>query len=155
MNEHANHPSDVFLRFSRRSMLATLIVVAILGGTTLTLMLAPQGAIGRASNLGWWLIPVLVAAAIAVQTSVRRRRWSGDARAVEMVMQDELRRTNMDRAFRIALIATLGLQWPLAIAVSTIAWLNGERAAMIMAASTITVGLLTLIASFLLFDRES
>lgn len=154
MNEPATHPTDVFLRFSRGSMIAMLVVVVVLGATALSLMLAPVGAVGRASNLAWWLIPVVVAAAIAVQTSVRSRRWDSSAPEVQLVLQDELRRTNMYRASRLALIVVLAIQWPMAIGYSAIRWLPGERMAMIMAASTITLGLVLLIALFLVFDRD-
>ena len=71
-----------------------------------------------------------------------------------MVLDEELRRTNLYRASRLALIATLAIQWPMAIAFSAIRWLPAERMAMVMAASTITFGLITLVTSFLVFDRD-
>lgn len=154
MTESPIHPAEDFLRFSRKSMFAMLVVVIVLGATALSLMLSPPGAVGRASNLGWWLIPVVVAAVIAVATSVRARAWNRDSPEVKMVMEEELRRTNMLRASRFTLIAVLAIQWPMAMAFSTITWLRGERMAMVMAASTITLGLITLIALFLIFDRE-
>ena len=154
MAESAIQPTEVFLQFSRKSLTAMLVVVVVLGGTALSLMLAPQGAIGRASNLVWWLIPVVVAAAIAVAVGMRGRRWPANAREVQIVMEDELRRANMLRASRATLIAVLALQWPMAMAFSMIRWLPGERMAMVMATSTITIGLALLIALFLAFDRD-
>jgi hypothetical protein len=154
MTEPATHPTDAFFRFSRGSLIAMLVVVLVLGATALSLMLAPVGAIGRASNLGWWLIPVVVAGVIAVQTSVRSRRWNPHAPEVQAVMQDELRQANLLRASRLTLIAVLAGQWPLAMGLSTISWLNGERMAMVMSASTITLGLALLITLFLVFDRD-
>ena len=154
MAESAIHEAEVFLRFSRRSLVSMLVVVIVLGGTALSLMLSPKGAIGRASNLVWWLIPVAVAAIITIAIAIGRRRWSPDAPEVQMVMDEELRRTNMHRASRLALIATLAIQWPMAMAFSAIRWLPGDRMAMVMAASTITFGLVTLITSFLVFDRD-
>jgi len=154
MTESAIQRTEVFLRFSRRSLFAMLIVVTVLGATALSLMLAPPGAIGRASNLGWWLLPVVVAAVIAVAISVQSRRWNADAPEVQIVMEDELRRANMLRASRLTLIAMLAIQWPMALAYSRITWLPGERMAMIMATSTITLGLMTLLVLFLIFDRD-
>jgi hypothetical protein len=154
MAESAIQRTEVFLQFSRKSLTAMLVVVLVLGGTALSLMLAPVGAVGRASNLMWWLLPVALAAAIAIVIGLRGRRWSSEAREVQIVMEDELRRTNMLRASRVTLITVLAMQWPMAIAFSMIRWLPGERMAMVMAATTITAGLALLITLFLVFDRD-
>jgi hypothetical protein len=154
MTESAIHRAEVFLRFSRRSLVSMLAVVLVLGGTALSLMLSPPGAVGRAANLIWWLIPVAIAAMITLAVGVGRRRWNPDAPEVQMVLDEELRRTNLYRASRLALIATLAMQWPMAMAFAAIRWLPGDRMAMVMAASTITFGLVTLITSFLVFDRD-
>ncbi len=154
MTESAIHPAEVFRRFSRQSLVSMLVVVIVLGGTALSLMLAPPGAVGRAANLVWWLIPVAIAAFITIAIAIGRRRWNPDAPEVQMVMDEELRRANMLRASRVTLIAVLAIQWPLAIGLSTITWLNGERMAMVMSASTITLGLALLIILFLIFDRD-
>ena len=154
MAESAIHQAEVFLRFSRRSLVSMLVVVVLLGGTALSLMLSPPGAVGRAANLVWWLIPVAIAAFITIAIAIGRRRWNPDAPEVQMVMDEELRRANMLRASRLTLIAVLAIQWPLAIGFSTMTWLNGERMAMAMSASTITLGLALLIVLFLVFDRD-
>ncbi len=154
MAESAIQRAEVFLRFSRRSLVSMLVVVLVLGGTALSLMLSPPGAVGRAGNLVWWLIPVAVAAIITIGIAAGRRRWNADAPEVQMVLNEELRRTSMLRASRLALIATLAIQWPMAMAFSAIRWLPADRMAMVMAASTITFGLITLITSFLVFDRD-
>jgi hypothetical protein len=86
--------------------------------------------------------------------SLRRRRWAPDAPEVKAAMQDEWRRTNMDRASRTALIVVLIAQWPLGIVFGFLAQLPPPRAALAMAAATITLGLATLITLFLFFNRE-
>lgn len=154
MTESAIQRAEVFLRFSRRSLVSMLVVVLVLGATAMSLMLSSPGAVGRAANLVWWLLPVAVAAMITIAIAVARRRWNPHSPEVQMVMDEELRRTNLYRASRLALIVTLAIQWPLAIAFSAIRWLPGDRTAMVMAASTITFGLVTLITSFLVFDRD-
>ncbi len=110
-------------------MIVLLFVVAILGGTGLALILSPDGSVGRSAARAAWLIPIAIAiATAAVQTSLKGRRWNPDSPEVKTILQDEFRRTNMDRAARISLIVVLAAQWPL--------------------------GLLTLITLFLFFDRE-
>ena len=154
MNESTEHPSELFLRFSRRSMIAMLLVVGVLGSTGLSLMLSPRGAVGDPANLAWWLAPVVIAALVAIGVSLGRRRWDPDSPEVSVIMQDEWRRTNMNRAFRGALIVILVAEWPLAVGLGMTTQIEPQRVAMAMAAATITLGLGTLIALFLFFDRE-
>ena len=142
-------------RFSRRSMVSLLFVVAILGGTALALILSPAGAVGRSSARAGWLIPVAIVIAVAAaQSSLRGRRWNPDSPEVAAILQDEWRRTTMDRAFRFALIVVLGAQWPLGLLIGIVSGLPAVRAAMAMAAASITLGLIALISLFLFFSRE-
>jgi hypothetical protein len=143
-----------FARFSRRSMFALLAVVLLTGGTGIALAFSPQGAVARSVARGAWFIPVAITMFIAVQCSMRGRRWSPDAPEVKAIMQDEWRRTNMDRAARLALIIVLLGQWPLALIVGFLFELPPPRTAMAMAASVTTLGLATMITLFLFFDRE-
>lgn len=146
---------DVLQRFSRRSMVALLFVVAALGGTGLALILSPEGAVGRSAARAAWLLPVaIVIVAAVVQGSLRGRRWKPDSPEVRVILEDELRRASMDRASRIALIVLVAAQWPLGLLIGFVSGLPGHRTAMAMAAASITLGLLTLITLFLYFDRE-
>ena len=155
MNPASEHPVEVFQRFSRRSMVALLFVIAILGGTALALILSPQGAVGRAANRMMWLIPVAIVIVVAaVQTSLKGARWDPKSAEVKTVMEDEWRRASMDRASRIALIVVVAAQWPLAMLLGFVAALPAHRTAMAMAAASMTVGLVTLIALFLAFERQ-
>jgi uncharacterized membrane protein len=155
MNQASEHPVEVFQRFSRRSMVALLFVIAILGGTALALILSPEGAVGRAATRMMWLIPVaMVIVVAAVQTTLKGRRWDPKSAEVKTVMEDEWRRASMDRASRIALIVVVAAQWPLAMLLGFVATLPAQRTAMAMAAASMTLGLLTLIALFLAFERQ-
>lgn len=146
---------EVLQRFSRRSMVVLLFVVALLGGTGLALVLSPEGAVGRSANRAAWLIPVAIVITVtALQTTLRGRRWNPDSPEVRTIMQDEWRRTNMDRASRISLIVVLAAQWPLGISIGLLGNLPALRTAMAMAAASITLGLVTVITLFLFFDRE-
>lgn len=152
MTEPADDRTELFLRFSRQNMIASLVIVLVLGGSALSLMLAPTRAVWRsAAQASLITVPIVIAVAVAM--SLRRRRWASDAREVRLIMQDELRRTNMLRASRAALIVVLIAQWPLAMMLGFLTHLP-PRGAMAMAASTITLGLVTLITLFLFFDRE-
>jgi hypothetical protein len=152
---HQENSLDVFQQFSRRSMIAVLFVVAILGGTGLALILSPEGAVARSSARAAWLIPlVIVFVVVVVQASLRKRRWDPASPEVKAIMQDEWRRLNLDRASRYALIVVLAAQWPLGVLVGFVSGLPAVRAAMAMATASITLGLITFLMLFLLFDRE-
>lgn len=154
MTDSKESSLDVLQRFSRRSMVTLLFVVILLGGTALALILSPDGAIGRSATRAAYLIPVvIVVAATAVQSSLRGRRWNPSSPEVAAILQDEWRRANMDRAFRISLIVLLAAQWPLGMLVGLVD-LPAVRIAMAMAAASITLGLVTLVSLFLYFDRE-
>lgn len=146
--------SELYLRFTRQSMIALLFVVVVLGGTALSLILSPAGAIRRSENLLWWLLPIAIALSVAVPVSIRRRRWAPDAPEVRAVMQDEWQRTIIDRATRAALIVVLSVQWPLAMILGFWMQLHPPRLAAAMAWSTITLGVATFLTLCLLFDRE-
>lgn len=153
MTEPTVDRSDLFLRFTRQNMIVLLVLVVLLGASGLSLMLAPTHAVWlSAARVS--LITVGIVIAVAVAMSLRRARWAPDAPEVRAVMQDEFRRTNMARASRVTLIVVLVAQWPLAMVLGSLTHLGPPRGAMAMAASTIILGLATLITVFLFFDRE-
>lgn len=155
MADIASNRSELFLRFSRRSMVVLLFIVIVLGAVALAMMLSPARAVGNPANLVSWLIPVaIVIIASALQTTLRGQRWDPSSPEVQAIMQDEFRRANMARASRAAMIAMLIAQWPLALLLGFLTQLPPPRIAMAMAASTMTLGLVTLISLFLFFDRE-
>ena len=155
MADNASNRAELLLRFSRRSMIVLLFVVVVLGGVALSLMLSPAGAVGNRANLASWLMPVAIVIIVgALQTSLRGQRWDPSSPEVKAILQDEWRQANIARASRAALIAVLILQWPLALALGFLARLSPPRMAMAMAASTMTLGLVTLISLLLYFDRE-
>jgi hypothetical protein len=147
---------EILERFSRRSMVTLFFVVAVLGGTALAVIISPEGAVGRSAARGAWLVPMAIVIAVAVtQSSLKGRRWNPASPEVAAIMQDEWRRTTLDRAFRFSLIAVLAAQWPLGLLIGIFGGLPALRTAMAMAAASMTLGLMTLIALFLFFGREA
>jgi uncharacterized membrane protein len=147
------HPSELFLRFNQRSMAGLLVIVLLLGGSGLSLMLSPSHEVFRvASRVA--LAVVAIVLMVALPMSIWRRRWAADSPEVKVVVGDEWRRTNMDRASRAAFIVVLSVQYPLVLIFGFFMRLPAPRGAMAMMASTVTLGLATLLALFLYFDRE-
>jgi len=152
MSQTTNDRSELFLRFSQRKLATLLVIVVGVGAVGLALMLTPTGSVWRAvSRVS--LVPVAVAIVLIVQMTLRGRRWNPDSPEVRMAAEDEWRRTNMERASRLALIVVLLAQWPLALILG-FTQIPAPRGAMAMAMATITLGLSTQIALFLKFDRE-
>lgn len=146
--------TELFLRFSRVSFVALLVVVVVLGATGLLLALYPVG--GWEAKLPWWLLPLIAGLSFLFTNYARRHHLSADAPEVKVAMEDEWRRSNMLRAARIALVVTLVAQWPLGLAIGflTRPELSPPRIASAMAVSTIMLGMVTTIVVFLFLDRE-
>jgi putative flippase GtrA len=153
MSETAEHPSELFLRFSRRSMIALFAIVLLLGAAALALMLSPSHEAFRVVSLAA-VAAIGVVLMIVVRMAFQRRRWAEDAPEVKAVVYDDWRRTNMNRASRAALIVALTAQYPLALIFGFAMRLPAPVGAMAMMAATITIGLATLTGLFLFFDRD-
>jgi len=161
MAESVPSRSEVFLRFTRRSMVILLLLVLSLGLMGLAMVLWPDGAVSRSFERASWAVAIgIVLVGSVLQTSWRRHRFTADSAEVKAVMNDELRRNSMDRARLIAFVVVLLAQVPIALLFSHTALglgfgdLPAFRAVMAMAVSTITLGMTVFIVSFLLFDRE-
>lgn len=145
--------ADLFLQFSRRKMAVLLVLVLVLGAIGLALMLTPVGPTWRSIALAS-VIPVALAILVVAHLSVRSRRWAPTSPEVALAMQDEWRKTNMDRASRTALAVLLVAQWPLGLVLGFFTHLPQPRGALAMATATITLGIATQLGSFLFWDRD-
>lgn len=153
MANHAGSRAERYLRFTRGSMVLTLVVILVLGAWCLAMAFAADGGAPWGSRLGWILpIGMPIAFGILQRTTLRGERWDPKAPEARVILRDEWRRANMDRAMRVALIVVLVAQVPLGLAFTQIPTL---RALMAMAAATTTLGMATVIACFLYFDRDA
>jgi hypothetical protein len=153
MPELQESRSERYLRFSQRSLVLALCLVLVIG--TLALATALQPEIGsRWMVQAGWALPIAITIAIAVlqRTTLRGDRWRPDAPEAQAILQDEWRRTSMDRALRAAFIVVLVAQAPLGL---SLAHLPALRAVMAMAVATSVLGITTLLALFLFFGREA
>jgi hypothetical protein len=148
--------SELYLRFSRRGMMLLLIVIVALGAVALAMALRPDSAIAQALERAPWFFPLATIIGVAVvQTSLRKNRWDPKSPEVQAIMNDEWRRTNLDRAMKIAFIAILVVQLPLGWLFGVmLAQLSVLRAVLGLAVSTITLGMTTFVATFLILDRD-
>lgn len=152
MNARIESPVEEFSRFSRRNLVLVFGIVLLLGGTGLALVFSSDGAVARSSARVGWILPILIA--IVVGTQTRSKKWTVDSPEVKAALADEWRVSNMAKASRVALVVLLIAQWPLALVFGLLANFPAHRTAMGMAIASITLGLLTMIGTFLYLDRE-
>src|SRR5688572_6388305 len=106
MTEPTEHPAELFLRFTRRSTIALLVTVMLLGGAALSLMLSPTHEFFRAASRVA-LVAVAIALLVTIFVALHRRRWPASSPAVQVVLNEELRQASVLRASRAALITVL------------------------------------------------
>ncbi len=156
MTEPTEDRSELYLRFSRRGMAVLLIGITAMGFAGVAMAIWPDGPFAQALEKAPWFFPMVAIIGVAVmQTSMRKNRWDPNSPEAQAILNDEWRRTNLDRAMRVAFIVILTTQLPLG-------WLFGVmlaqrsvlRAVLAMAVSTITLGMATFLATYLIFDRD-
>lgn len=141
--------SERYLRFSRRSMTVLLLLVLAMGSMCVAMAFRPVSTVWPHAMVPLWIVSI--ALAVGLQRTLGGDRWDPRVPEVRAIVEDEWRRSNMERARRAAFVVVLASQLPLGLLLES---LPTPRAVMAMAAATITLGLATLIALFLYFDRD-
>jgi hypothetical protein len=151
-NQSAANNTDFLLRASRRGLFIVLLMILAFGATLLGAAVWPDSVLGTWPMRLPWLLPILVVMlGFGGRLLARGRAWDPNSLEVKQMEQDEFRRMNFSRAQRAALGLVLILQIPLGL---LFAHLSGTRAVIAMGVSTITLGMVVLIALFLFFDRD-
>ena len=153
MQDTALRPTERYLRFTDRSMLALLFFTVALGGGCLSMAIWPDNLVARLIGYAPWVVAIAIT---VIGLGIRKAtlgttRWSSADAEADAVLNDEFRRMSMDRAVRVAFGIVMVAQIPLGLLLFQ---LPSFRAVMAMAAATVTLGLATLIAVFLYFHRE-
>lgn len=144
--------SEKYLRYSHRSMVVVLALMVTIGSVSLAMALQPDGVVARWMPRLSAIVPIaIVLVAGALAATLRGDRWDPNAPEARAIVQDEWRRLNMARAMRGAFVVVVAAQVPLALWLGT---LPSPRAAMAIAITTMTLGVATLSALFLIFERE-
>jgi hypothetical protein len=155
MIESAESTPEVLVRFSRRSMKTLLGIVLVLGLTALDMTLRPGGTASRFMARASYLVPLaIVIVGFALRATLRGRRFDPRSPEAKAVLNDELRQMSLNRAARAALIVLVAAQLPLGLALGGFGSLPPIRTALAMAEASITLGMATFIALFLVGDRE-
>jgi hypothetical protein len=130
-------------------MTVLLLLVVAFGAVCVAMAFRPSHTWPRA------VVPltfIMALIAIGLQRTLGGERWDPRLPEVRAIVEDEWRRSNMNRARHAAFAVVLVVQLPLGL---VLAGLPSLQALMAMAAATITLGLATLLGLFLYFDRDA
>jgi len=150
MNRPNETRSENYLRFSRRRTTVLLLLVLAVGMTCVAMTFRPVSPDWSRAMVPLWIVAIVLA--VGLQRSLGGDRWDPRAAEARAIVDDEWRRSNMDRARRGAFVVVLGAQLPLGL---LLAALQPPQALMAMGAATVTLGAGTLLALFLYFDRDT
>jgi hypothetical protein len=142
---------DLILRFSRRGLIVLLLTFLWLGATVVGMAFWPNSLLARWPGVVPWLFPVVMVLAMFALRMPLRGRWPSRSHKLKLILQDEFRRSNLARAQRAAFAVVVAAQVPLGLLVLH---LPARQAVIGMAGTTVSLGLVTLTALFLIFDRE-
>lgn len=152
MSDSEETRAERYLRFSHGSMIVTLVLVLALGTICVGTALEPGVGSRWMARSGWMLAVAIAIAVVTLQAAtLRGERWNPNAPEAIAIAHDEWRRTNMDRAMRVAFVVVIGAQLPLALLLTR---LPSLRAVMAMAGATATLGMATFIALYLFLGRQ-
>lgn len=150
MTDPTEARAERYLRFSRRSTTVLLLLVIAIGGMCVAMAIRPLTPAWSRAVPALWIVAVVLAAGL--QRTLGGDRWDPRIPEVRAIVEDEWRQRNMDRARRVAFVVVFAAQLPLGL---LLARLPSLQAVMAMAAATITLGMATLLALFLHFDRDA
>lgn len=143
--------TELFLRMSRRALIIVLLTILLLGATQLSMALWPDAVLAQWPMRLPWLLPIAMITAVIALRVPLRGRFTPNSPELKTFLRDEFRQANLSRAQRGALITVLIAQVPMGL---LLVHLPAVKAVTAMGASTITIGMVTLIALFLFFDRD-
>jgi Na+/H+ antiporter NhaC len=142
--------TELFLRISRRSLVALLVLILLIAATLIAHVVRPGSLLADWASRMPWLLPVAIVAVFVMFIAPLRRSFPANDPDVETVVNDEFRQANLARAQRVALVVVLVAQIPLAIFLSG---LSAVAAVTVMGVATITIASATFIIAFLFADR--
>jgi len=149
--EMSNEHIDLILRFSRRGLFILLLTFLWLGATVVGIAFWPNSVLAKWPAVVPWLFPVVMVLVMFALRIPLRGRWPSRSHKLKLILDDEFRRSNLARAQGAAFAVVVAAQVPLALLVLH---LPARQAVIGMAGTTMSLGLVTLTALFLIFDRE-
>lgn len=139
--------SESLVSYSHRSLWLALAFIVVLGVTAISLAVYPGAKM--TGNVAALLPMAIVLAAVGLRSRGGKLATQHPA-AMKSIQEDELRQQSLHRAYRNGLLAVLVAQPLLAF---TLASNTAAFPLAVMAAATVTVGAVAVLASLLAYDR--
>lgn len=148
---NTNHGVDELVQHSRLSLLAALALIAILGTGACAVLLWPGSMFSAFAAQAAKLLPIaiVILAGVLLRSASKASFNLADART-QAVLNDELRQSALNRAYRNAFLTILALQPLLACGLT---YLAPAYPLALMAGVSVTAGAGVLLASILCYDR--
>lgn len=147
MSSEKSNLSESLVSYSRRSLWLALAFILVLGVSAISLAIFPGAKM--TGNVAALLPMAIVLAAAGLRSRGGRLAGQHPA-AMKSIHDDELRQQSLHRAYRNGLLAVLVLQPLLAFALASFA---AAFPLAVMAAATVTIGAVAVLASLLAYDR--
>lgn len=141
--------TDLMVEHSRRQLWVALVLILTLGSGALFLLAFPGKGSGTWQKL-MFLYPDIVAIALVSLRRSKRQLVGVSAARVHAVVDDELRRHSLGKAWRNGFFVMLLAQPVLGLAVT---WLDTAYPVALLAAASALAGVTTALASVLYYDR--
>lgn len=148
---NTNHGVDALVRHSRWSLMLALVLIVSLGVGVCAVLLWPTGAFAASAGQGGKLLPIaiIILVGLGLRSASKASFNLSDART-QAVLNDELRQSALNRAYRNAFVTILALQPLLACGLT---YLAPAYPVALMAAISVTAGAGVLLTSILCYDR--
>lgn len=144
--KETNLPESL-VSYSHRSLWLALAFILVLGGTAVSFAIFPGAKM--TGNVAALLPMAIVLAAVGLRSRGGKLAAQHPA-AMKSIQEDELRQLSLHRAYRNGLLAVLVAQPLLAF---TLASFAAAFPLAVMAAASVTVGAVAVLASLLVYDR--
>jgi hypothetical protein len=143
--------SDVLVTYSRRGLWVALTLLLALGAYALLINVSPNGEAAALANRLFGMFPIAIVICLAAMRSALKG-VSSDPRsgAMKAMLNDELRQQSLRLSYRNGLAAVLLAQPLLAL---LLAWTPLAYPVALMASATTLLGVATVLASLLVYDR--
>ena len=148
MNNDINH-EDACVKYCRRSIQLALILIVVISFIAIA-QLAIPGAEMVTKNLMTLLPVYLVISIIWLFRFKKKAGISNNSSIFRVVMEDELRKQSLNRAFRHSFLFVIISQIPMAYFFSVSSIIS---ASIIQSILTIVLGITTFLILFLIYDR--
>jgi hypothetical protein len=149
MSQATSSGLEAMVTWSRRSIWCAVCVALFLGAVGIALGISASPELVAMAGMGMKALPIFIVIIVVALLS-SRRRIGASSELTRTMQNDELRLAALTRAYRNGFCATLGAQVLVAL---TLQWWPVPNPLLLLLCITSCSGIVTLLVSFLYYDR--